>query len=168
MVESRDEVLRRSLEQARLQLTAALGKDPKRWQWGRLHRLTLVQSPLGLAAPEPIRHLVNRGPYDAPGGSSIVDAFAWDASIGTTGDAPEVSDMFDVTAAPSMRMIVDLSDLDRSRWVNQTGVSGHPGDSHYDDQIDAWLSGTDYAWPSGAGAVRKASKEVQTFTPSSD
>lgn len=158
VVEARDEVLRRSLSQARLQLTATLGKDPKRWQWGRLHQLTLAQTPLGVGAPAPVRHLVNRGPYPAPGGTSIVDAFAWDASSGS----------FDVTAAPSMRMVVDLSDLDRSRWVNQTGQSGHPSDSHYDDQLEAWLDGSDYPWPSSTAAVRKAADDTQTFTPSSD
>ena len=47
VVESRDEVLRRSMISARLELTTKLGKDPKRWEWGRLHRLRLEQIPLG-------------------------------------------------------------------------------------------------------------------------
>jgi penicillin G amidase len=156
VVESRDEVLRRSLSQARLQLTSSLGKDPGRWQWGRLHRLRLEQTPLGLAgSPSVIRSLVNSGPFDAPGGSSIVNAFSWDASSGS----------FDVTAAPSMRMIVDLSDLDSSRWVNQTGISGHPWDSHYSDQTQAWLKGEDYAWRFSADAVREAAGDTLEITP---
>jgi len=159
VVETRDEIFRRALSGARLQLTSTLGKDPKRWQWGRLHRLRLQQTPLGLrGVPGYVKWLVNRGPYEAPGGSSIVDAFAWDASTGT----------FDVTAAPSMRMIVDLGNLDRSRWVNQTGISGHPGDSHYDDQIDTWLDGKDYAWPFSRGAVDSAKDQEQTLRPPSD
>jgi penicillin amidase len=157
VIERRDEVLLRALSGARLQLTSTLGKDPDRWQWGRLHRLRLEQTPLGGdSAPGLVRRLVNKGPYDAPGGSSIVNAFSWDAASGS----------FDVTAAPSMRMIVDLSDLDRSRWVNQTGVSGHPGDSHYDDQIGTWLDGKDYAWPFSKSAVDRAKDEEQTFQPS--
>jgi len=156
VVESRDEVLRRSMVSARLELTSKLGKDPKRWEWGRLHRLTLEQIPLGdLSVMSPVRKLFNRGPYSAPGGSSIVSAFSWDASSGT----------FDVTSAPSMRMIVDLSDLDKSRWVNQTGISGHPGDAHYDDQISTWLKGQDYAWPFTAAAVRAAKGDEQIFNP---
>ena len=80
------------------------------------------------------------------------------ASVYTTGPKLE-------TLAPSMRMVVDLSSLDRSRWVNQTGVSGHPGDDHYDDQIDAWLEGEDYAWPFSRKAVESAEEDRQTFTP---
>jgi len=156
VVESRDEVLRRSMISARLELTTKLGKDPNRWEWGRLHRVRLEQTPLGdPSVAAPIRRLFNRGPYSAPGGSSIVDAFSWDASSGN----------FDVTAAPSMRMIVDLWDLDKSRWVNQTGISGHPGDSHYDDQLGTWLKGKDYAWPFTAKAVEAAKSDEQTFNP---
>jgi penicillin G amidase len=155
VVESRDEVLRRSMISARLDLTTKLGKDPKRWEWGRLHRVTLEQTPLGERGDNRLmRRLFDRGPYAAPGGSSIVNAFSWDAATGT----------FGVTTAPSMRMIVDLSNLDQSRWVNQTGTSGHPGDSHYDDQIDTWLKGDDYVWPFGAKAVREAKDEEQNFT----
>ena len=47
------------------------------------------------------------------------------------------ADGYDVTAAPSMRMVVSLADLDASRWVNLTGVSGHAFDPHYADQTDA-------------------------------
>lgn len=156
VVETRDEVVRRALVQARLRLTSSLGKDPKNWSWGALHRVELKQTPLGGdGVPGLVRSLVNKGPLEAPGGGSIVQAFAWDASTGT----------FDVTAAPSMRMIVDLGDLDGSRWVNQTGNSGHPWDDHYDDQVDAWLNGRDYAWPFTLPAVKKASGDPQNIIP---
>ncbi|GAA3630499.1 hypothetical protein GCM10022223_55310 [Kineosporia mesophila] len=155
VVETRDEVLRRAMTSARLELTQRLGKDPSKWRWGKLHRVTLEQTPLGGDdVPDLVSKLFNKGPYEAPGGSSIVNAFSWDAS----GD-------FSVTAAPSMRMIVDLSNLDNSRWVNQTGVSGHPWDKHYDDQVSAWLKGEDFAWPFTADAVKAAKDEEQTFKP---
>ncbi len=164
VVESRDEVLRRSMISARDELTKKLGKDPKHWQWGRLHQLTLEQVPLGdPSVNAPLRRLFNRGPYAAPGGTSIVNAFSWDASALTDPDTREKS--FDVTAAPSMRMIIDLADLNQSRWVNQTGISGHPGDTHYDDQLDTWLKGEDYAWPFFADAVQAAKSDEQIFTP---
>ena len=92
---------------------------------------------------------------EVPGGGSLVNAMAWDAADGT----------FDVTAGPSMRMVVDLGDLDRSRWVNQTGVSGHPGNGHYDDQLDTWLSGGSYRWPFTEPAVKAAAEHTQTLRP---
>ena len=88
------------------------------------------------------------------GGSSVVDATGW-----TLGDG------FETVTVPSMRMIVDLSDLDKSRWVNQTGISGHPADSHYADQLESWLDGKDFAWPFSVNAVREAKDEEQTFKP---
>ena len=42
------------------------------------------------------------------------------------------------TSAPSMRMVVSLADFDDSRWINLTGVSGHPFSDHYTDQTDLW------------------------------
>jgi penicillin amidase len=156
VVESRDEVLRSSMVEARLELTTKLGKDPERWEWGRLHRVRLDQTPLGSSSSNALtRALFDRGPYLAPGGSSIVNAFSWDASSGT----------FDVTSAPSMRMIVDLGKIDESRWVNESGISGHPADSHYDDQVETWLKGKDYAWPFSKEAVKDASDDEQTFSP---
>ena len=66
---------------------------------------------------------------------------------------------------PSMRMVVDLSDLDASRWVNLTGASGHPFDTHYDDQTATWAAGDTYAWPFTAAAVREATDDVLVLEP---
>jgi penicillin amidase len=156
VIEGRDEILRRALVNARLRLTSALGKDPDTWQWGKLHRLRLVEQPLGAAGITKILHpLLNRGPLEMPGGPSIVNANAYDASSGT----------FDVTAAPSMRMVVDLSALDRSTWVNQTGESGHPGHADYDDQLDAWANGQTFEWPFTKTAVEAAASQTLTMNP---
>ena len=157
VVETRDEILRQALVKARLNLTSELGKDPSSWQWGQLHRLRLVEQPLGGAGLTKLLHpLLNRGPIPLPGGPSIVDANAYDASSGT----------FDVTAAPSMRMVVDLSAFDRSTWVNQTGASGHPGQANYDDQLDAWAAGDQFPWPFTQAAVERAASQRLEITPS--
>jgi penicillin amidase len=154
LVETRDAMLQRALQTARLRLTGTIGKDPSRWRWGKLHSVTL-------------RHLggdtrdgwwqtwLDEGPRAAPGGSSVVDSFSWDAS----------AQRYSVEVAPAMRMVVDLSNLDGSRWVNQAGQSAHPFDSHYGDQTDAWLNGESFAWPSSKGAVDNAAEDVLTMTP---
>jgi penicillin amidase len=64
-----------------------------------------------------------------------------------------------------MRMVVDLSDLDASRYVNLTGASGHAFDAHYDDQAPLWQRGETIAWPFGASAVEDATRELLTLTP---
>lgn len=155
ITEERDEILRQALVEARLELTRQLGKDPQGWDWGRLHTLTFEHSVLGGdAVPGPVRWLVNSGPYRLPGGPAIVNANGWSANIG-----------YEVDWAPAMRMIVDLSDLDSSTWVNQTGQSGHPGHDHFDNQIGAWIANEQYPWLHSAGAVRESTSQTLTLVP---
>ncbi len=158
VIENRDAVLERAMVEARLELTRSMGKDPDDWEWGDLHGVTFEHAVLGgPGIPGPVRSLVNSGPHPVGGGSSTVNAMAWDASEG-----------YAVTAAPSMRMVVDLGDLDRSRWVNQTGNSGHPFSPHYDDQIETWLAGETYRWPSSRAAVVEDTEDELTLTPADD
>jgi len=155
VTEGRDEILRQAMVAARRELTTKLGKQPVTWQWGRLHQLTLESKILGgdsVAAP--VRAIFNRGPWQMPGGSAIVNANGWDASNG-----------YQVDWAPSMRMVVNLGDLDRSVWVNQTGSSGHPFDDHYVDQTDAWVNNVTYPWPFSQRAIRDGGGEELKLTP---
>ena len=113
-----------------------------------------AQGPGGDSVPAPVRAVFNRGPWQMPGGSSIVNANGWDASKG-----------YQVDWAPSMRMVVNLGDLDASRWVNQTGNSGHPYDAHYVDQADAWVTNETFPWPFSEKAVRDGGGDELTLTP---
>ncbi len=156
VVESRDEILSRSLSTARLRLTVELGSEPAAWQWGRLHTAAPEHPVLGAdGVPAPVRQLVNPRPLAVGGGSSIVNATAWDAASGS----------FAVTSAPSMRMVVDLGDLDGSTWVNLTGASGHPGSVHYTDQFDAWARGEAFPWPFSREAVTDAAVRELVLRP---
>jgi len=156
IVESRDTILRQAMEEARLELTAEIGKDPQDWQWGRLHELTARHQVLGdEPVPGPVQAMFNLGPFPMPGGSSLVNANNWDAALGE----------FAVTAAPSMRMVVDLGDLDRSRWVNQGGNSGHAYHRNYDDQMEAWIDGDSYPWPSTRDAVSDSTESRLRLVP---
>jgi penicillin G amidase len=155
VIEGRDEILREALVDARAELTKSLGKDPGKWEWGQLHLLTLRHAVLGgSGTPGVVRSLFNRGPWSLPGGSGVVYATGWTAYAG-----------YDVDSVPSMRMVVDLSDLDRSTWVNLTGESGHAYSGHYVDQADAWAAGWTYPWPFTAGAVRTSTADVLTLHP---
>ena len=141
-VETRDDILRTALRDARDELTSRQALDPDEWSWGRLHRLDLRSPTLGESGIAPVEWLVNRDGWQVGGGSSTVDATSWDATEG-----------YDVTSAPSMRMVVSLADFDDSRWINLTGVSGHPFDSHYTDQTDLWADGATLPWAFSPDAV---------------
>lgn len=159
VVEGRDDVLRRALVAARTQLTAQIGSRTDDWAWGLLHTAGPEHPVLGGdGAPWILHRLVNPAPHRVGGGSAIVDATSWDASTGS----------FEVTSAPSMRMVVDLGDLDSSTWVNLTGTSGHPASKHYDDQLEAWAQGRQFPWPYSAAALRADAVDRQTLVPAQD
>ncbi|MDX6262898.1 MAG: penicillin amidase [Kribbellaceae bacterium] len=151
--ESRDDILREALVNARAEITTKMAREPSNWQWGRLHKLTLTNQTLGKSGIGVVDKLFNRGPYELGGGSSTVDATSWDAAEGYT-----------VTSTPSMRMVVDLSDFDKSRWINLTGVSGHAFTSNYTDQTDLWVRGETLPWAFTRGAVEATRKHTLTFT----
>ncbi|NYI65897.1 penicillin acylase family protein [Spelaeicoccus albus] len=156
VVETRDEVLEHALSDARKELTASLGKDPDDWQWGRLHKLELKESPLGgESAPGIVRWAFNGGSHDVGGTTAVVDATSWDAASGN----------YTVTSGPSMRMVLDFDNLNRSTWVNLTGNSGHPFSAHYLDQLPRWLKGTTYSWPFTKPAVDDAATDTLTLKP---
>ncbi len=64
-----------------------------------------------------------------------------------------------------MRMVVSLADLDRSRWINLTGVSGHPASSHYADQTELWVAGDYLPWAFSRDAVEEAGEDSLTLVP---
>jgi penicillin amidase len=129
-VETRADILGRALQNATTELTKRLGDTPPAWRWGALHRLTLRNQTFGKSGIGVIEWMFNSSAVDTSGGPDTVNATGWDASLG-----------YAVDHVPSMRMVVDLSNLDASRWVNLTGVSGHAFSGHYLDQFELWRTG---------------------------
>jgi penicillin amidase len=125
--ETRDQIFQQALGEAVNELSKSLGNDPQQWQWGKLHTLTFLNQSLGESGVAPIEALLNRGPFQTSGGSSIVNATGWDAST-----------PYQVQTLPSMRMIVDLSNLQNSLSIHTTGQSGHAYSPHYIDMADMW------------------------------
>lgn len=157
VVEDRDEILHGALLEARDELTARQALNPDEWSWGFLHQLDLREPTLGDSGIGPVEWLFNRGDWEVGGGTAAVDAASWDAS--------DPGDPYVVTSGPSMRMVVSLDDLDDSRWVNLTGVSGHPFHEHYTDQTDLWARGETLPWPFSADAVDDAEEHSLTLEP---
>ncbi|MGC5003692.1 penicillin acylase family protein [Streptomyces sp. DT203] len=153
--ETRDELFGRAMKDARWELTAKLGKDISTWSWGRLHQLTLKNQTLGTEGPDVLQRALNRGPWNLGGGEAAVNASGWNAAGG-----------YEVIWVPSMRMIVNVGDWDKSRWINLTGASGHAFSAHYTDQTDKWVNGDLLDWSFGTNAVAKATKDTLTLKPS--
>ncbi len=111
------------------ELEKMYGKDSSKWTWGEMHAATFRNQTLGTSGVGPIEALFNRGPFPVGGGEAIVNATGW-----------SVVDGYETNWLPSMRMIVDLGNLENSLTVHTTGQSGHAFNKHYDDMSSMWAN----------------------------
>jgi len=128
--EDRDDTLRRAFLAAVAELRARLGDDPATWRWGDVHTVRFANPTIGSSGIGLVDDRFDRGPFPASGTKTTPNAVGWTATKG-----------YQVDWLPSMRMLVDLGDLDRSLAIHTTGESGHVGSPHYDDMIRRWLDG---------------------------
>jgi len=154
--DNRDDLFKRAMIDARWELTAKLGKDIDSWSWGRLHRLFLKNQTLGTDGPGFLKYVLNRGPWKLSGGEATVNATGWNAAGG-----------YGVVWVPSMRMVVNLGDLDKSKWINLTGASGHAFSAHYTDQTGKWVKGELLDWNFSDKAVDKGTSDTLVLKPGS-
>jgi penicillin amidase len=127
VVETRDDIVRKSLREALADLRAKWGGDSKNWRWGNLHTVTLSH-PFGLR--KPLDRIFNVGPFPVNGGSTALVSFEYD-----------LNKPFDVTVGPSFRQIFDMGGEGEFRSVLPSGESGQVFHSHYADQTRLWLNG---------------------------
>ena len=153
-IETRDDIMLAALVEARDELTKLRSRDPNLWKWGELHTLNLRSATLGESGIAPVERLFNRTGWQVGGGATVVDASGWDPAEG-----------YEVNWAPSMRMVVSLADWDASRWINLTGVSGHPASAHYSDQTRLWAEGQSLPWVFSREQVGEAGEDTLILTP---
>lgn len=154
VVEKRDDILLAAMTDARSEITALMSRDVSGWQWGKLHTVTLENQTLGNSGIGPVEALFNRGPSPVGGGPAVVNATGFTAGEG-----------YAVTSAPAMRMLVDVGAPDGSRWINQTGTSGHAFHAHYNDQTPLWLDNQLLPFVQSRAAVEGQTKRRLDLLP---
>ncbi|MET7328723.1 penicillin acylase family protein [Nonomuraea sp. NPDC005650] len=152
--ETRDDILRQALASAYQELSDRLGPEVKSWRWGDLHQLELVNGSLGTSGIAPVEALFNRGPLAVAGSKDAVNATGWNVQKG-----------YAISAVPSMRMVVDLSDTDKSQWINLTGASGHAFHDNYWDQAEIWAKGDLLPMYAKPESIKKAAVHTLKLTP---
>jgi len=98
-----------------------------------LHTITYPTNLLGEAGIPILTKLVNIGPVEASGASFAINSTDWG-----------FGDDFTIGSYPSMRMVIDLSNMDNSLSVLPSGQSGHVMSKYYDDQVDRWIENDMY------------------------
>lgn len=153
-VEKRDDILARAMSDAVKELADLQGETAKDWNWGELHTLTPTHATFGKSGIGPIEWMFNHSPVPTAGGKDLVNATGWNSSAG-----------YEVDAVPSMRMIVDLSNLNESRWIQLTGNSGHAFHPNYDDQLELWRTGQLLTFRFDQATIEKENMHVLTLSP---
>jgi penicillin amidase len=170
VTESSDAIVSRAMDEVGAALRATLG-DPATWSWGRLHTATFREATLGTSGIRPLEWYFNDGPHPVPGTAGAVNNtyFRFSAAYPDPTDPAYlpvgIDRVFEMTNMPSYRLTIDMSDLDGARIIITTGQSGNPFDRHYDDQIEAWTSGSTVALPFTASAIAAATVSTLTLTP---
>ena len=130
IVETRKDILSKSLISAVKALENQFGKDIYTWNWGRVHIIE-HQHPLG--SVDLLKGFFNVGPFSINGASEVINNLAYKRD--STG-------IYQVKNGPSTRRIIDFNDLENSWSILPTGQSGNPFSEHYRDQASMYNKGT--------------------------
>ncbi len=128
-VETKKEILSKSLVEAVASLEKQLGNDIKDWNWGKVHTLE-HQHPLGTV--KSLKNYFNVGPFPINGAREVIN------NLGYKYDG---SGLFNVNSGPSTRRVIDFSDVENSISILPTGQSGNPFSKHYKDQAEMFNKG---------------------------
>ena len=122
--EQSSEALGRALDK----LSAMQGADVKAWNWGRAHIARSIHRPFGNVAP-----LARFFDVTTPTGGD-----PWTVNVGQYW--PNEKQPFHNRHAASLRHVFDLSDLEKSGFIYQTGQSGLVFSARYRDMREKWAA----------------------------
>ena len=151
--ESCGQILADALTRALKDLERRYGPERKAWQWGRAHAALSEHRPFGML---PALAAYFNITVPSPGGDETLNRGKMDFT-----DA----DPFANRHASSFRGIYDLSDLERSLFMQTTGQSGNPLSRHYRAFAERWAEGQYIEIPTHRGRIQETSAGVWTLTP---
>lgn len=129
---SKEQIIRKSFYDAVSVLITKFGPEIRNWQWGEVHKVTMIH-PLG-SVPA-LSSMLNIGPFKISGSGTTINNLEYGFSNALkTGE-------FQAYLGPSLRMIVDLSNIKTYLSIIPTGQSGQPLHRNYNDQARLWLNG---------------------------
>ena len=148
---TRDSLLIASLDQAVDDLTRRFGADTTAWRWGQpsYHHITIVDA-LDPMVDSSTRARLDVGPVPRGG-----DAY----TPGATGGGDNQ------TAGASFRIVVDVSDWEKTLGINSPGQSGNPDDPHYRDLFATWADDRFFVVPFARDRVDAAAERRTVLSP---
>jgi penicillin amidase len=149
--EHRDDILRKSVNDALTTLKNTLGGPVKEWQWGRLHTVTFNHV---FGANKLLEGFFNVGPFPIGGSHSTINVGQY-----------FLAHPFKSNVGPSMRQVFNLADINDTYSVLPPGQSGQVFSDHYKDQITLWLNGAYKTRPMQLSIIESTCKEFLILKP---
>ncbi len=132
-------------------IASLFGEDPGSWEWGDLHKVSLMH-PMGSVAIVDKLFGVNRGPF--PVGGSFHTVCPYTYPLGKS---------FVANHGASERHIFNTANWDQSLTIIPTGESGVPASPHYLDQTEMYVNNEFHSDPFSREAVEKSKKYTAVF-----
>ena len=152
IVETKSEILSKTLIETVAALEKQLGENMTTWTWNRVHT---IEHPHPIGKVESLREIFNVGPFEVNGAAEVINNL--DYHRNETG-------IYEVKSGPSTRRVIDFSDIENSMSVNPTGQSGNPFSEHYRDQAEMYNKGEFRKMKINKEEIIKVSTKV-IFTP---
>ena len=149
--ESRDALFHQAGLNARKYLELILGKDPAKWQWGKVHRHEFL-SPIRRSGTG--KTWLGGGSHPSGGSGETLYRGIYDFST-----------PFKINISDSLRMVADLADPDKILAVLPGGVSGRQFDPHTTDQIAPFMQGEKVYWWFSDKAIKEHTRHTLTLNP---
>lgn len=149
--ETKTEIITKSLAGAVERLRAMLGGELKEWRWGKIHTVEFGHV---FGRNQFLRRLFNVGPLSVGGSHATV----WKGDY-------RLKEPFLNHLGPSMRLIVDMADVNNTRIVVPPGQSGHLFHRNYDNQIPLWRNGAYKQQPMDREKVEEREHQLLILRP---
>jgi penicillin amidase len=144
----------KALDVAAARLEKDHGKAEANWAWGQIHAARFAHPALG-GLPLVGEGFVVTAPFGG-NSTSVNVARHW-----------HTRDGYNTVHAAGLRMVIDFSDLNASRFMMAPGQSGHPRSKHFGDLAPKWAAGTYFEIRSDWGADKPpAGAALFTLKPS--
>lgn len=153
-VETFDEIVVQSFRETVTWMEENLGEDTGKWNWGRVHQLTLSH-PMGSVKILDRVFGLNKGPYPMSGSFHTI-----------ANNAYGFHNPFAVVHGASQRHIFDLADWSDNHVVIPTGTSGIPSSKYYLNQTETFVEGGFYQKPWNKEDVAAQARYKAILAPS--
>jgi penicillin G amidase len=150
-LKGRDLFLLSCLEEATAQLHKKLGDDLSKWQYGQTaYHHVVIKHPLNNAVNDSIRKILETGSIPRGGSGS---------TPGVTSNSDNQSH------GATFKMVADVSDWDKTLFINSPGQSGNPASPFYKNLFELWASDQHFPVYFSKEKVEQSAKEKIILKP---